>query len=277
PLDIYTVQPGDTLTQIARRSFVTLDELMATNPSVNSHSLHQGTQIKIPNISKFVSSLSYYVVRNPELDRLLIDDFAPYSSYIAIFEYRFGPNGDIITELNDLDAIEETWNNRVMPLATITNLVPEGFSTELVHQVLNNPTARTNLINNIYYLVASKGYGGINIDFEQVSSEDRDLLTGFLSQLKRRLESGGYLLTIAVPAKTSDDIPWVQGYDYAGIGAVVDLMFIMAYDWHYAQSEPGPVAPINDVQKTIEYTMSRLPRNKIILGVPLYGYDWTIP
>ena len=152
----------------------------------------------------------------------------------------FSSNGDIANNLNDLIAIETTWNNRVLPLVTITNLTPKGFSPELVHQVLNNPTARTNLVNNISYLVTSRGYGGVNIDFERVLAEDRDLFTGFLSQLRDRLQPLGYTLTIAVPAKTSEDIPWLIGYDYGGIGSVVDFMFVMAYDFHHAGSEPGP-------------------------------------
>src|SRR5699024_3246574 len=145
------------------------------------------------------------------------------------------------------------------------------------HQVLNNPTSRSNLVNNIYDLVSRKGYGGVNIDFERVSAQDRDLLTGFLLQLKNRLAPEGYVVTIAVPAKTSEDIHWLQGYDYGVIGVVVDIMLIMAYDWHYPESEPGPVAPITEVQKTIEFAIDRMPRNKIILGVPLYGYDWIVP
>ncbi len=54
-------------------------------------------------------------------------------------------------------------------------------------------------------------------------------------------------------------------------------MFIMAYDWHHAGSEPGPVAPLTEVRQTINFAISRVPRRKVILGVPLYGYDWVIP
>ena len=178
----------------------------------------------------------------------------------------FLSNGDIANTLNDLTAIQTTWNYRVRPLVTITNLTPEGFSPELVHQVLNSPTARTNLVNNISYLVTNKGYGGVNIDFERVMAEDRDLFTGFLSELRDRLQPLGRTLTIAVPAKTNEDIPWLRGYDYGGIGSVVDYMFIMAYDWHHAGSEPGPVAPITEVRRTVEFTLRYVPSRKVILG-----------
>src|SRR5690606_793118 len=143
-----------------------------------------------------------------------------------LFEYHFAPNGDIVTTRDDAAAIETAWQNRVTPIAVVTNLTSEGFSARLASQVLNNTEARANLVENIFYLVSRKGYGGVNIDFEQVRGEDRDLFTGFLRQLRDRLKPAGYVLTIAVPAKTSEEIPWLRGYDYGGIGAVVDYMFI---------------------------------------------------
>jgi spore germination protein len=163
------------------------------------------------------------------------------------------------------------------PLATITNLTPTGFSRELTHQMLNSPDARQRLIDNIFNLISSKGYAGVNIDFEGISTEDRDLFSGFLRSLRDRLKTRGYIVSIAVPPKTSEDIPWLKGYDYGAIGSVMDLVFIMAYDWHHAGSEPGPVAPINEVRRTIEFALRHMSRNKIILGVPRYGYDWTLP
>jgi spore germination protein len=278
PLYVYTVQPGDTFTKIARKTYVPLKQLRKSNPSLNLNILQPGMKVRIPDISDYLAGiLGYYVVRNPELDRSLINNFATYASYISLFEYHFTTNGDIENDLNDLVAIETAWSNRVTPLATITNLTSGGFNPNLAHQVLNNPTARTNLVNNIFYLVSRKGYGGVNIDFERVREEDRDLLTGFLRQLGDRFKPAGYVLTIAVPAKTSEDISWLKGYDYGGIGAVVNFMFIMAYDWHHAGSEPGPVAPITEVRRTIQYAVGLVPRRKIIIGVPLYGYNWIIP
>ena len=278
PLYTYIVQPGDTLIDIARKSFLSLEQLTNANPTVNPVALQPGIRLTIPDISNYLASgLNFYVVRSPEMDQALIRNFAPYSTSISIFEYHFLSNGDIANTLNDLTAIQTTWNYRVRPLVTITNLTPEGFSPELVHQVLNSPTARTNLVNNISYLVTNRGYGGVNIDFERVMAEDRDLFTGFLSELRDRLQPLGRTLTIAVPAKTNEEIPWLRGYDYGGIGSVVDFMFIMAYDWHHAGSAPGPVAPITEVRRTVEFALRYVPSRKIILGVPLYGYDWIIP
>lgn len=37
------------------------------------------------------------------------------------------------------------------------------------------------------------------------------------------------------------------------------------------------VAPINEVRRVVEYAVSEIPASKINLGIPNYGYDWTLP
>jgi len=40
---------------------------------------------------------------------------------------------------------------------------------------------------------------------------------------------------------------------------------------------PRAVSPINEVRRVMEYAISEVPRDKIMMGIPLYGYDWTLP
>lgn len=278
PTFTYTVQPGDSFYRIANMAYVPMDRLRGANPSVNPNALQPGMRITIPDISDYIAStLGFYTLRTPEQDQALINNFAPYHTYLSIFEYHFSGNGVLVNDLNDLPAIRTAWQRRLQPLMTVTNLTTEGFSAEIAHEMLNNPAAKSNLINNIVNVVSRKGYAGVNIDIEQVRTEDRDLFSGFLRQLRDRLQPSNYLVTVSVPAKTNEGVPWLRGYDYGGIGSAVDLMFIMAYDWHHGGSEPGPVAPINEVRSAILFALSKIPRTKIILGVPLYGYDWLLP
>ena len=37
------------------------------------------------------------------------------------------------------------------------------------------------------------------------------------------------------------------------------------------------VAPINKVRQVVEYAVTEIPVAKINLGIPNYGYDWTLP
>ncbi|WP_068672068.1 glycosyl hydrolase family 18 protein [Oceanobacillus sp. Castelsardo] len=274
---IYTVQPGDSLYSIAKMAYVPLDRLKESNPGVDPNQLRPGMEVVIPDHPTYTAStFSYNYITGTNHDEAIIHDFAPYSTYYSFFEYHISIDGSL-SQIDDLKAIETAWVRHTAPLATITNLTSAGFSPILASQVLNNPTVRQNLINNIYNLVSMKGYAGVNIDFEGIMAQDRDMFSTFLSELKNRLGSEGFLLTVAVPPKTNDNIPWLRGYDYGGIGSVVDIIFIMAYDWHHRGSEPGPVAPINDVRRTIEYALEKMNSRKIILGVPLYGYDWILP
>lgn len=275
--DRYTVQPGDSFYTIAQMASVSLDRLMAANPGINPNLLQPGMQIVLPELPGYTASIfNYFYVTGTQNDEFLINNFSPYTTYFSFFEYHFYPDGSL-SILNDLAAVESAWNNNTAPLATITNLTASGFSSTLISQILNNPSLRQNFMDNIFNLVSQRGYAGVNIDFEGILPEDRDLFSTFLNQLGDRLHNEGLVLTIATPPKTSEDIPWYAGYDYGAIGAVVDLMFIMAYDWHHMASPPGPVAPINEVRNTIEFALESMDRSKIILGVPLYGYNWTLP
>ena len=166
---------------------------------------------------------------------MIVKTFAPINTYFGIFEYHVLEDGSLST-LNDEQLIRIARENKVAPLVVITNLTATGFDPELTKRVLNTPQIRERLINNIYNLVKTKNYAGVNIDFERIREGERDLYSGFLRSLSERLRPEGYYTSVAVPAKTSDDVPWLRGYDYGGIGAAVDLVFIMAYDWHEASS-----------------------------------------
>jgi spore germination protein len=274
---IYTVQPGDSFYTISQMAYVSVDMLINANPQINPNFLQPGMKIVLPKLPDYiVSTFSYFYVTGTQSDKLVINDFAPYTTYYSFFEFHFNNDGSL-SQLDDLKAVEDAWNSDSAPLATITNLTATGFSPQLTSEILNNPSTRKNLIDNIFTLISSQGYAGVNIDFEGTLAKDRDIFSTFLKELGDRLHAAELLLTIAVHPKTNGEIPWLLGYDYGAIGSVADFIFIMAYDWHHMASEPGPVAPINGVRNTIEFTLENMDSSKVILGVPLYGYDWTLP
>jgi spore germination protein len=275
PTNMYIVQPGDSLYFISQMSFIPVETLRLYN-GLQSDILTVGMRLYLPPRRKYeAEGFSYITPSTPETNQMIVQTFAPINTYFGIFEYHVLEDGSLST-LNDEQLIRIARENKVAPLVVITNLTATGFDPELTKRVLNTPEIRERLINNIYNLVKTKNYAGVNIDFERIREGERDLYSGFLRSLSERLRPEGYYTSVAVPAKTRDDIPWLKGYDYGGIGAAVDLVFIMAYDWHEASSPPGPVAPIREVRQTIEYALNHMRGNKIILGVPRYGYDWTM-
>ena len=68
-----------------------------------------------------------------------------------------------------------------------------------------------------------------------------------------------------------------EGHDYAGMGDAADGVILMTYEWGYSRGEPQAVAPIDKVRRVVEYAVSVIPREKIFLGTPNYGYDWRLP
>ena len=89
----------------------------------------------------------------------------------------------------------------------------------------------------------------------------------------------GYKVRTAVAAKNSDNASgrWVEGLDYAAIGKAVSAMLLMTYDYGYASGPAQAVAPLPQVRETLRYAVTRIPREKILLGIPNYGYNWPLP
>ena len=89
----------------------------------------------------------------------------------------------------------------------------------------------------------------------------------------------GYIVTTAVAPKISDDMQGVlyEGHDYKAHGEIVDHVIIMTYEWGYTFGEPMAVAPLNSVKQVLDYAVTVIPPEKILMGVPNYGYDWTLP
>ena len=159
--------------------------------------------------------------------------------------------------------------------ATQTGAV--NFSGSLIHQVLADPATRSRTVEAIYRSLVNWGMNGVHIDFEMVQPGDRQNLTQFLKELSERLQPAGFEVSIAVPAKTQESYvnSFSGAYDYAAIARHVDAMMIMAYDEHWRGGPPGPVASIGWVERVIRYALSEgVPPEKIVLGVPAYGYDW---
>lgn len=215
----------------------------------------------------------------PFIDQGVLESWMPDLTYYYSFSYGFTPQGELIP-LNDERALQTVKAHGVPPLMVLTPMDAEGrFSSELASQLLNNPAARERLINNIMAEMERKGYHGVDFDFEYVNRPDRDLYTGMIAETAARARPAGFLVTAALAPKTSTDQPGLlyEGHDYAGIGAVADLVMLMTYEWGYTYGPPMAVAPIDGVRRVLDYAVTQIPRSKILMGIPNYGYDWTLP
>lgn len=215
----------------------------------------------------------------PFIDQGVLEQWMPDLTYVYSFSFGMTPEGDLIP-LNDERVRETAKAHGVQTLMVLTPLNAEGqFSNELASMVLNNPEARQRLVENILKTLKEKDYYGIDFDFEFVNRRDRDLYTGLIAETAAKVHPEGFIVTAALAPKTSSEQPGLLygGHDYAGIGAVADLVMLMTYEWGYTFGPPMAVAPLDQVRRVLDYAVTQIPRSKILMGIPNYGYDWTLP
>lgn len=162
-----------------------------------------------------------------------------------------------------------------LPIYAIIHNYSDPKKSQLIHDLLSTPSLRNTLISSIRDTTITNNYPGINIDFEFVPPEDRQNLNTFMQGLYASLKAIGKTVTISVPAELSDNPhhPFSGAFQYSVIAQNSDAMYILAYDEHFSQ--PGPIASISFVRNVLNYAVTAIPREKIWLGIAVYGYDWT--
>lgn len=279
---IYVVKAGDTVDSIAQELRVSVSALTYDNQIPYPYELAIGqalfVQEEIREASRSVQVAGYAY---PFISTWVLEQTLPFLTELPIFSYGFTGNGDLIPPIWDderLIALALQYGTR--PILTLTPFGPDGrFNNNLISSVVNNETNRTNLIRNLIEVMQKKGYQGIDIDFEYILAEDRDAFTEFVVEVSSQMGAYGYTTSVALAPKTSADQKGLlyEGKDYAALGAAVDYVLIMTYEWGYTYGPPMAVAPIHQVRRVVEYAITEIPPGKILLGIPNYGYDWPLP
>jgi hypothetical protein len=130
--------------------------------------------------------------------------------------------------------------------------------------------ARNTLIGDI--TAAADHYDGIQIDFESLLPEDGQAFRDFLADLKLRMP--GKILSAAVPVRLNGNGKGKEAYDYASLAGILDKIVVMAYDQHWRTSKAGPVASLSWCDVAADYAVASVPRDKLVMGIPLYGRAW---
>ncbi|WP_426387996.1 stalk domain-containing protein [Desulforudis sp. 1088] len=206
---------------------------------------------------------------------------------IAPFWYRLDSNNPTKLEIQGNATREEIdrvirfcKDNNIKNYALVHNLLYNSSTTgkDVVRTALSDPQKRWALVMNIFNLLKSKGFDGVCIDIENIYSADRDLYNQFLAELSAQLKPAGYAIIVCVPPKVSDSRSggWGDNFDYAKVGKYADMVAVMAYDEHTTVTGAGPIASQGFVEKVVKYTLSKLPAEKVLLGIPGYSFDWNL-
>ena len=164
--------------------------------------------------------------------------------------------------------------------------IADGAGTGRVAATLADPAKRSQHVADIVNLVTTRGYDGIDLDYEQFAFADgrgtwtatQPNWTAFVNELSAALHAQGKQLSVTIPGpcSTTNACGGTNGYwvyNLGGIAAAADRIRIMTYDFHY--NAPGPIAPISWVTTTMQYATTQAPANKLVVGVPAYGRSWT--
>lgn len=281
-MEIYVVQPGDTVDTIAEKHGVDVNSIIVTNQLIYPYRLAVGQALLLSGENALSRPA---VVSNgyayPFISPWVLNQTLPFLSELSVFSYGFTAEGELIFPvLDDTWMIEDAKAAGTKATLTLTPLGAEGnFNNRLVSALVNDLRAQTVLLRNLVQVMNEKGYDGLNIDFEYILAADRDAFTAFVGRTRRVLNQLGYYVSVALAPKYMDNQPGIlyEGMDYAGLGQAANSVLLMTYEWGYTYGEPMAVAPVNEVRRVVEYALTRIPAEKISLGVPNYGYDWPLP
>jgi spore germination protein YaaH len=193
--------------------------------------------------------------------------------------YTVNKEGDIISRGVSEEKIQELVSfckeNNITMIPTVGS-----YDFKATESAFKDSSSYKKQVEKIIEEIERYGFDGIDLDYEMVNSSYKENFLKFLKELSSELEKRDKILSVTVFAKWEDgkytnhqETRVVQ--DYSEIAKYADEVRIMAYDYTLQSSEiPGPIAPIDWVRDVLDYAIERIPKEKIWLGVHLYGYQW---
>ena len=225
--------------------------------------------LRAPNDRPDVTVYGYWPYWGDPLDTLMWDQL----THVAIFNVDLNADGTL--------AQTQRWNSvaaqamqLAAPYGVRVHLCVTSFSDTITNSVLSSPAYRATAIQQLGNLVDAYGAHGINIDVEGLDYAQKANFVSFVREADARFDD----VFVAMPA-----VDWSGAYDYDQIALASDGLFIMGYGYHWSGGGPGPVAPlyggapwaVHSLSWTVDdYRTWGAPDDRIVLGLPLYGYDW---
>lgn len=133
---------------------------------------------------------------------------------------------------------------------------------------------REALVQQVASLIAQYELDGVNVDIENLTEIDRDKYVDFVRILRSKMADNKLVSVAVAPNPYNFANGWQGSYDYTALAKYSDYLMVMTYDESYQGGQAGPVASSPFVEKSIRYALERVPRDKIVLGIPFYGRLW---
>ena len=280
PILTYTVQPGDTLYSIASENGLTPRQLLRLNPVLRGEpAVFAGQTLVLADEGERAGSIIVTGYAYPFVDRGLLQRELPYLSGLIPFTYGIRTDGTLV-ELDDTSLIAAARQIGVTPVMHLSTLTENGgFDSALATLVLNDMQVQDTIVSNLVSTLEQQGYQVLDVDFEFIPAQDAIPYADFIARLRDTLAPLGVPVIVALAPKTSADQPGLlyEGHNYQLLGQAANAVLLMTYEWGYTYGPPMAVAPLPNVRSVVEYALTEIPAEKILLGIPNYGYDWTLP
>ncbi len=275
---IYVVKKNDTLGKIASNLKVSIDDIKKWNNLV-SDNLLVGQKLLIDYQKHSLDKIKVNGYCYEGINEDILRKSLPYLTYLSIFAYKVDEDGNLNT-ISDQRLIDIALDYDVAPLMVVTNIKQKGgFSSSLISSILNDEVKVNNLLNNVLNALQRKKYYGVNFDFEYIYQDDKDKFASFEKKAYEFFNSRGYFMSTALAPKISSSQKGLlyEAHDYNMASRNNDLVILMTYEWGYTYGDSLPVAPFNKVENVIKYAVTEIESEKILMGIPNYGYDFDVP
>lgn len=236
PQTIHTVRPGETLTGIAATYGTDIRQLWRNNWTLGGQSnLQVGQELVISYLTDQLGSAVFNSYAYPFISPALLDAQLPFLTAMAPFTYGISADGQLLPLADEalIAAARRHGTAPVMHLSTLTE--DERFDTQRAVAVLTDNALQTRLIDEILQTFLQKGYRVLDVDFEYLPGNLAESYAAFLTRLRTRLAPYNAPLWAALAPKTSAQQRGLlyEGHNYAAVGAAVDAVLLMTYEWGY--------------------------------------------
>lgn len=281
PTMTYIVGRNDTLGDISERFGVSINELKRNNPMLMGRdTIYPGQEIIISLDTEKLGNITVNGYAYTNIDRDILMRALPYLTYLSVFNYGIADDGNIVIPNGDEEIISIAKGQGVAPVLVLSTINERGvFDSDTAVRVLSDMDFQNIVINNLAETAADKGYYAIDIDFEYIPGEYAEEYANFIAAIREKVAPMGMKVFAALSPKVRADQEGLlyEGHDYGLVGEAADSVLLMTYEWGYTYGPNMAVAPLNKVEEVVRYAVSEIPPDKLLMGIPNYGYDFKLP
>ncbi|MFC4322469.1 LysM peptidoglycan-binding domain-containing protein [Litchfieldia salsa] len=268
PTHSYLVSADDTLFTIAKRFNTTVDALRSMN-HLTSTTVSVGQTLRLPVTASTVLNLGYLYFGNTKEYVNTVNGTNQAINVVSPSYFDINTDGSLkLTYQLDPAFIESMHQQGIRVVPFLSN----HWNREIGRAMLQN---KEQAAQQIADAIAKYNLDGVNVDLENITDADRANFTEFVRLLRLKIPTEKEV-SVAVAANPNGwNTGWHGAYDYNSLSKYADYLMIMSYDESYHGGDPGPVASLPWVERSIQYAINQgVARDKIVMGMAHYGRYW---